>query len=86
MDNPELLANVLRESLAEFDLSDFSEELTGQPHTDSDGDEVTIDEVVPLADAGFLTDSPGVVVRLSDGGEYTIEIRPYRLPRSAYLD
>lgn len=37
-----------------------------------------------LSSAGFMTSNSGVVLRLSDGSEFTVEIKAYRAPRGGW--
>ncbi|MEU8333454.1 hypothetical protein [Micromonospora sp. NPDC048839] len=74
----EILERALRAAIEEFDLKDVAEEAGAEPLTDDDGAATEVVEVLTLADAGFMTTDNGVSVRLSDGRQFTIEIKRYR--------
>jgi hypothetical protein len=86
MGHEELLAEALKTALADVSLEDLTEDLDEEPLVDADGDHVEIETVDTLADAGFMTSDKGVVVRLTDGSEFTVSITAYRPPRDGWRE
>ncbi|RQX13425.1 hypothetical protein DDE19_26155 [Micromonospora ureilytica] len=78
MSHEEILERALRAAVEEINLEDVAEEAGAEPLTDEDGASTEVVEVLTLADAGFMTTDKGVSVRLSDGRQFTIEIKRYR--------
>ncbi|MBM0230303.1 hypothetical protein [Micromonospora sp. ATA51] len=74
----EILERALRAAAEEIDLEIVAEEAGEEPLTEEDGSPVEINEVVTLADGGFMTTDKGIVLRLSDGSQFTVEIKRYR--------
>lgn len=74
----EILERALRVAAEELALEEAAETIGDEPLTDEDGEPVEVREVQTLADAGFMTRDNGVVIRLTDGREYTVTLNRYR--------
>jgi len=74
----ELLERALLVAVEELDLEEAAASMAEEPLTDDDKVEVEVREVQTLADAGFMTTDCGVVIRLTDGREYTLTLNRYR--------
>ncbi|MGW3610623.1 hypothetical protein ACWD6N_12145 [Micromonospora sp. NPDC005163] len=78
LSHEEILVRALQAAIEEIDLENVAEEAGAEPLADEDGAPTEVVEVLTLADAGFMTTDSGVSVRLSDGRQFTIEIKRYR--------
>lgn len=74
----EILERALLVAAEELALEEAAESIGDEPLTDKDGEPVAVREVQTLADAGFMTRDNGVVIRLTDGREYTLTLNRYR--------
>ncbi|WP_262285887.1 hypothetical protein [Micromonospora sp. MA102] len=74
----EILERALLAAAEEIDLEMVAEEAGEEPLTDKDGAPVEIDETLSLEAGGFMTTDRGIVLRLSDGSQFTVEIKRYR--------
>ncbi|WP_349876226.1 hypothetical protein ABIH81_18970 [Micromonospora sp. HUAS YX12] len=74
----EILERALLAVAEEIDLKTVAEEAGEEPLTEDDGAAVEIDEVLSLEAGGFMTTDRGIVLRLSDGSQFTVEIKRYR--------
>ncbi|TDB80965.1 hypothetical protein [Micromonospora sp. KC721] len=74
----EILERALLVAAEELALEQAAETIGEQPLTDDDREPVEVREVQTLADAGFMTLHNGVVIRLTDGREYTLTLNRYR--------
>ncbi|WDZ83986.1 hypothetical protein [Micromonospora cathayae] len=74
----EILERALLVAAEELALEEAAETAGDQPLTDEDGEPVEVREVQTLADAGFMGQDNGVVIRLTDGREYTLSLKRYR--------
>ncbi|MEU0151490.1 hypothetical protein [Micromonospora fulviviridis] len=73
-----ILERALLAAAEEIDLEMVAEEAGEEPLTDKDGAAVEIDETLSLEAGGFMTTDRGIVLRLSDGSQFTVEIKRYR--------
>jgi hypothetical protein len=78
MSYEEILERALLVACEALDLEMAAETVGEPPLTDDDKVEVEVREVQTLADAGFMTTDCGVVIRLTDGHEYTLTLKRYR--------
>ncbi|MCY9555739.1 hypothetical protein AB0N38_30215 [Micromonospora aurantiaca] len=74
----EILERALLAAAAEIDLEMVAEEAGEEPLTEEDGAPVEINETLTLEAGGFMTTDRGIVLRLSDGSQFTVEIKRYR--------
>ncbi|MFG1660740.1 hypothetical protein ACGFIY_29805 [Micromonospora chersina] len=74
----EILERAMLVAAEELALEEAAETLGEQPLAEEDGEPVEVREVQTLADAGFMTTDNGVVIRLTDGREYTLTLNRYR--------
>ncbi|MEV0430383.1 hypothetical protein ACL02O_34110 [Micromonospora sp. MS34] len=75
----EILERALLVAAETLELEEAAETIGDEPLRDErDGEPVEIREVQTLADAGFMTTDNGVVIRLTDGREYTLTLNRYR--------
>ncbi|MCW3838517.1 hypothetical protein ONA70_00170 [Micromonospora yasonensis] len=74
----EILERALMVALEGLDLEMAAESAGDEPLTDDDNEPVEMREIQTLADAGFMTRDNGVVIRLTDGREYTLTLNQYR--------
>ncbi|MBC9005796.1 hypothetical protein [Micromonospora aurantiaca (nom. illeg.)] len=74
----EILERALLAVAEEIDLEMVAEEAGEEPLTEDDGAAVEINEVLSLEAGGFMTTDRGIVLRLSDGSQFTVEIKRYR--------
>lgn len=82
----DVIEQALLSAMQEADLELAAGEIGGHLAVlhDAEGAPVEIDEVLTLSSAGFMTSNSGVVLRLSDGSEFTVEIKAYRAPRGGW--
>ncbi|NES14540.1 MULTISPECIES: hypothetical protein [Micromonospora] len=74
----EILERALMVAMEGLDLEMAAESAGDEPLTDDDNEPVEVREIQTLADAGFMTRDNGVVIRLTDGREYTLTLNQYR--------
>ncbi|MFU8849471.1 hypothetical protein ACNAW0_00530 [Micromonospora sp. SL1-18] len=75
----EILERALRVAAEELALEEAAETIGDEPLRDErDGEPVEVREVQTLADAGFMGAENGIVLRLTDGREYTLTLNRYR--------
>ncbi|SCG15552.1 hypothetical protein GA0070610_1786 [Micromonospora echinofusca] len=74
----EILERALRVAVEDLDLETAAESIGDEPLVDNDDEPVEVREVQTLAGAGFMTRDNGVVLRLTDGREYTVTLNRYR--------
>lgn len=74
----ETLERALMVAVEGLDLEMAAESAGDEPLTDDDNEPVEVREIQTLADAGFMTRDNGVVIRLTDGREYTLTLNQYR--------
>ncbi|SCL43440.1 hypothetical protein [Micromonospora aurantiaca (nom. illeg.)] len=74
----EILERALMVAVEGLDLEMAAESAGDEPLTDDDNEPVEVREIQTLADAGFMTRDNGVVIRLTDGREYTLTLNQYR--------
>ncbi|NLU77806.1 hypothetical protein HCA58_05220 [Micromonospora sp. HNM0581] len=74
----EILERALLIAAENLALEEAAETAGDQPLTDDDNEPVEVREVQTLADAGFMTRNNGIVIRLTDGREYTLTLNQYR--------
>lgn len=82
----DVIEKALLQAMQEVDLELVAGEHGERPLTDTAGEVVEIDDVVTLDRAGFMTSNRGVVLRLSDGSEFTVEVKAYRTPRGGWRE
>jgi hypothetical protein len=75
----ELLEAILVAAIADLDLADRLEELA-LPALATTGEPVCVTGTATFTDEGILTLDRGIVVRLSDGSQYTLTIHCYQRP------
>ena len=74
----EILERALLVALEGLDLEMAAESAGEEPLADSDGEPTEVREVQTLSDAGFMRTDNGVVIRLTDGREFTLSLKQYR--------
>ncbi|MFD0787255.1 hypothetical protein ACFQZ8_25420 [Micromonospora azadirachtae] len=74
----EILERALMVAMEGLDLEMAAESAGDEPLTDDDNEPVEVREIQTLADAGFMTRDNGVVIRLTDGRQYTLTLNQYR--------
>ena len=84
----DVIEQALLQAMQEVDLEEVAAEIGGHLEVlrDSDGEPVEIAEVRKLHEAGFMTSNSGVVIRLTDGSEFTVSITAYRAPRRGWRE
>ncbi|MFU8873259.1 hypothetical protein [Micromonospora sp. SL4-19] len=75
----EILERALLAAAEELAPEEAAETIGDEPLRDErDSEPVEVREVQTLADAGFMTRDNGIVIRLTDGREYTVTLNRYR--------
>ncbi|MGI5151403.1 hypothetical protein ACQEVC_34405 [Plantactinospora sp. CA-294935] len=82
----DVIEKALKQAMDEANLEMVAGEHGERPLHASDGEVIEIEEIQTLELGGFMTRNRGVALRLSDGSEFTVEIKAYRAPHGGWRE